>query len=84
MSAANETSPSNAGLYVGAKVRLLKDIWDDGEDHHPPGYLALKGEVLIVRRAPCWQRRSIGVSHEHITDNSFTIYAGEYETYNAN
>lgn len=73
----------SAGLYVGAKVRLLKDIWDDGEDHHPPGWFARKGEVLIVRREPNQQTRSIGVSHEDVTDNSFTVYAGEYETLNA-
>lgn len=30
------------------KVRLIKDIWDDGADHHPSGYIARKGEVLNV------------------------------------
>jgi hypothetical protein len=71
------TSELSAGLCVGDKVRTTQAIWDDGADHHPPGYLAQAGEVLIVRSvsdAP-W----IGVSHEHITDNAFCLHPGEWE-----
>lgn len=30
------------------KIRITKDIWDYGGDHHPPALLARKGEVLHV------------------------------------
>lgn len=74
---------STAELCVGGRVRLLKDILDDGEDHHPPGFIAIAGEVLIIRRVhDTGARRSISVSREHGNDNSFTVYAGEYETHN--
>lgn len=74
---------STAGLCVGGRVRLLKDIWDDGGDHHPPGLIARAGEVIIIRRVhDTGARRSIAVSHEHVKDNSFTVYSGEYETHN--
>ncbi len=66
-------------MSVGDKVKLTESIWDDGcENHHPPCWLAMKGEILVVRRvAP---DGSLGVSHEEITDNSFTIYPKEYES----
>jgi hypothetical protein len=38
-----------ASYKPGQQVKPLKDIWDDGQDHHPAGYLAHKGETLIVR-----------------------------------
>lgn len=31
------------------RVRMLKDVWDDGQDHHPAGYVARKGEVVNVK-----------------------------------
>jgi hypothetical protein len=62
---------------VGDKVRLTRDIWDDGEDHHPPGYLAKKGEVLIVRKVNI---RSLSVSHEHIADSAFRVLLDEVES----
>lgn len=30
------------------KIRITKDIWDDGADHHPATLLAHKGDVLNV------------------------------------
>lgn len=75
---------STAELCVGGRVRMLKSIYDDGEDHHPPQCLAHAGEVLVIRRVhDTGARRSISVSHEQITGNSFTVYSGEYETHNA-
>jgi hypothetical protein len=65
-----------ASVVVGARVRVLVDIWDDGADHHPPGYLAFKGEELIVREVgPKW----VSVSHADVTDSRFCIRAGEFE-----
>lgn len=65
------------GFQVGQRVRLLKDIWDDGQDHHPPGYIAHKGEVLIVRRADGRGTFPVAVSHENVTDRSFGVALDE-------
>lgn len=63
---------------IGSTVTLLSDIWDDGDDgHHPPGYLAKRGETLIVRKHG-FKAGSLAVAHEDITDNSFTVYEGEW------
>ncbi len=65
-------------MSVGDKIRLTESIWDDGcENHHPPCWLAMKGEILVVRRVG---EKSLGVSHEEITNNSFSVYPGEYES----
>ena len=64
-------------INVGDKIKLKKDIWDDGEDHHPPGWLAVKNEVLIVKAV---REKSLAVAHDNVEDNSaFCIYEGEYE-----
>lgn len=62
---------------VGQHVRLLADIWDDGQDHHPPGYLARSGEVLIVRAVDTGHEMPLCISHEHITDRSFRVALNE-------
>lgn len=59
---------------VPAHVRLLKDIYDDGQDCHPPGYIARKGEIVEVREV-----RTLSVAHAGVTDSSFVVMAGEYE-----
>ena len=61
-------------MKVGDKLILAKDIYDDGADCYPPGYIAFKDETVIVRSLD----RGIAVSHEHITDRLFYIYEGEY------
>lgn len=71
-----ESSRSPAGYAAGDKVRLTADIWDDGEDHHPPGYIAKKGQTVIVRGVNI---SSLSVSHEHITNNSFRVLMDEVE-----
>ena len=62
---------------IGDRVRLTKDIWDSGEDHHPPCYLAMKGEVLIVREIGTIS--SIGISHYGRNDNFFWVAKDEIE-----
>lgn len=64
-------------MDVGDKVRLIKDIWDDGADHHPAGYLAKTGETLVVRSFA--ETTGIYVSHEHRLDKSFCVFSHEYE-----
>ncbi len=73
-------SALTAGLCVGARVKLLKSIYDDGEDHHPPGRIAQAGEVLIVKEV---REDSLAVAHEG-NPGAFRIYHGEYETHKAN
>jgi hypothetical protein len=61
---------------VPTRVRLLKDIFDDGQDHHPAGVLAKKGEVVEVRSLV-----RVGVAHVgYIGGAQFLIDAGEFET----
>lgn len=62
---------------LGQKVKLLKDVWDDGQDHHPPGYLARKGEILIVRALDRGHEFPVCVSHEEVTDRSFRVALDE-------
>lgn len=65
---------------VDQRVRLLVSVWDDGcDNHHPPGYLARKGEELIVRKIDPGHEFPICVSHEQITDNSFRVALSEIE-----
>lgn len=61
-------------LTSNQRVRLLKDIYDDGQDHHPPGYCGRKGEVVLVRTM-----HTIGVSHEGVDGSEFVVRAGEFE-----
>ena len=65
----------------GAKVRLLKSIWDDGVDHHPPGWIALKDEVVEVRSVGNFDAESIVVAHEG-REGGFMVYRGEFELVN--
>lgn len=63
-------------MKTGDKLKLTKDIWDDGEDHHPPGYVGRNGDIVIIKEV---FKSSITVHHEHITDGScFIVYDGEY------
>lgn len=71
---------SNGREYkAGDRVRMLTNVWDDGADHHPPGYFACKGEILVVRRADGKGTFPLAVSHEHITDNSVGVHLNEVE-----
>lgn len=61
---------------TGCKVRLTKDIYDDGEDHHPPGYIAWLDEVVIVKEV--YGSGRIVVAHEGNT-GGFFVYPNEYK-----
>ena len=76
----NSTTSEPMPKYrVGQRVRLLADIWDDGADHHPPGYLAHRGEELIVRSVDTGSTFPVYVSHKGRTDNSFGVQLTEIE-----
>lgn len=68
---------NNDLFQKGARVILLEDVWDDGQDHHPPGYLARRGEELIVRGYDPGHELPILVSHEEVTDQSFRVKSNE-------
>lgn len=73
--ASEETLPVRRPA-VGDKIRLLASIWDDGQDHHPGGWLGKKWDVLFVRKI--YSDNRIGVSHEGAAGH-FIITTGEYE-----
>lgn len=65
---------------LGDKVRLLRDIWEGEIDGLiPAGYLAMKGEVLIVRRFGGIGPSSLGISHENRPDDYFIVFMEEVE-----
>lgn len=74
----NDSAPVEPGCpyHVGEKVRLTKSIFDDGADHHPPGWIANAGELVIIKEI---FGKSLAVHHENVTDGrAFMIYQGEY------
>jgi hypothetical protein len=61
------------------RIRLKDDIYDDGADHHPPGILAHKGDVLEVR-----ELLSVGAAHPGASPGkAFIVRVGEFEQINA-
>jgi len=68
-------------VQVGNRVKLLKSVWDDGADHHPPGWYAREGEELIVREVEGNGSR-IAVSHDGVLDSSFLIFPDEFVVLN--
>jgi hypothetical protein len=64
-------------LKVGDSVTLLKSIYDDGEDHHPAGYIAEAYEVVLIDTV--YENGKLAVHHPDVTNGScFLIYNGEY------
>jgi hypothetical protein len=53
-------------------IRITKDVWDDGQDHHPPVLLARKGDVLNVLE-------TCGLSYEVARNGHFYIEQSECE-----
>lgn len=66
-----------AGLRIGDKVKVLNSIYDDGEDHHPPGWIAFEGEVLMIKQI---HGDVLAVAHEE-NPGAFMLYPGEYVAY---
>lgn len=54
------------------KIRITKDVWDDGADHHPAVLLARKGEVLNVLE-------TIGLGYEVARNGNFYVDQSECE-----
>lgn len=71
---------------VGDAVTLKADLYEAADDHSPGGYLARKGELLLVRRVrtdytlPWSDPLCISVSHEDRTDGmTFSVRQSEIE-----
>lgn len=57
------------------QIRLLLDIYDDGNDHHPLGILARKGDILEVR-----ELLSVGAAYVGTpAGQSFIVREEEFE-----
>jgi hypothetical protein len=70
------------GVTVGDAVMLRADLYEGPDEHAPGGYLARRGEKLIVRKlhSRCSGPHPIDVSHEHRTDGiTFCVSADEIE-----
>lgn len=65
-------------ILRGSRVKVTKSVWDDGADHHPPGWLAMVGEELVVRE-PGYAGNPLFVSHANVTDSCFRILPDEYQ-----
>jgi hypothetical protein len=71
------------GVTVGDAVMLLADLYEGPDDCHPGGYLAKRGEKLIVRRVSdrvTFEGDVMGVhvSHEDRTDGlTFAVRPSE-------
>lgn len=79
-------STDGLGVTVGDAVMLRADLYEGSDDCHPGGYLAKKGEKLIVRKVktdyllPWSDPMCINVSHEDRTDDlTFVVRQSEIE-----
>jgi hypothetical protein len=68
-------------VLCGDQVRLIKGVWDDGEDHHQPGWLAQTGDVLTVAEVHGSGRILAGFRGR---DEYFWVLPGEYVPHNIN
>lgn len=59
---------------VGQRLRVVRDVWDDGADCHPPGYVAREGDIVFVKRIDPF----IHVAHAGAT-GSFWVHSNEVE-----
>jgi hypothetical protein len=65
---------------VGRRVRLQVSVWDDGGDHHPPGFLAHPGDLLVVRRVHDGGFFDLSVAHpDRPPGEAFAVSLAEVE-----
>lgn len=62
-------------LKVGDPIILTKSIYDDGEDHHPPGYIAFEDETVYVKEI---RQKCLVVAHKG-NSGGFFISKDEYK-----
>lgn len=61
-----------AEYKVGDRVRAKLAIYEPADDHAPGGYVCGEGDLLIVRKVRESGNWPLSVSHEDVTDNSFS------------
>lgn len=73
---------------VGDAVALRADLYEGPDEDHPGGYLARRGEKLIVRKVktdfalPWTDPLCVNVSHEDRTDGlTFVVRQSEIEAW---
>ena len=57
-------------------LTLTTSIYDDGEDHHPPGFIARLGDVVYTLSAS--NTNHVTVSHTPNSLNGFNIARDEF------
>jgi hypothetical protein len=55
------------------RVGLAKDVYDDGQDHHPATYVGRKGDIVVIHSI-----QTAVVSHSG-TGHGFVVHDGELE-----
>lgn len=65
-----------SNLKIGDCVILTKSIYDDGDDYHPPGYLAKVNDIVTVKDI---RNECISVMLRN-NEGSFLITPDEYKT----
>lgn len=65
-------------LNVGDFVFLTKDIFDDGGDCHPAGYVGRKGDYMKITRLPEYNPKMIHVAHfDYTGEGGICVYPHE-------
>lgn len=66
-------------MKIGDKVTATQAIYEGPDDHSPGGYLCKNGDTLVIRGI--YDRPGVrwpySVSHEDVTDMSFSVSASE-------
>jgi hypothetical protein len=76
----NSDKATELQLSIGSRIRVTVDCESDLRDAGMGVELcASKGEELIVRGHSPYSEGRIYVSHEHVTDRSFSVDRSEYE-----
>lgn len=72
------STPSPFDLIAkGTKLQVIKNVYDDGEDYHPPGYVSLAGDVVYAIH----DSTTVRVVVSHIKDSliGFIIMRDEFK-----
>jgi hypothetical protein len=64
---------------IGDTIRITKDIYWDGEDCHPPGFIAYKGDTMYVKRLRGF---NVMASHSVMESQTILVQQEEYEIVN--
>ena len=56
---------STSSYAIGQRLRITRNIYEPPNEHAPGGYLALKGDTVVVRRCTAREAYPVAVSHEN-------------------